>query len=405
MLSLKAATAHSTIQLQQKSPRFPFTKRRRLTVWAQLIPPVNDGPVVVGCGGASMDYLVMVDEFPKPDDKIRSTSFKVQGGGNVGNALTCAARLGLRPRIITKVAGDSEGRKLVEEFESDGVDTSFVVVSKEGRSMFSHVIVDSAMKTRTAIYHPVYPPMIPDDISPASLLSALDGAQVAYFDGLSLKTALLVAKAASHKYIPILVDAEMGKEGFEDLLNMADYAVCSAKYPQAWTKAPSMADALVSMLLSLPNLKSLIVTLGEDGCIMLQRSQNEGCMVEEMDINHCLETLKLKIDPDMTNPTCVSSPVYKLRASGIGTVEGRLLVGTAERIPPSELVDTTGAGDAFIGAVLYALCVKMAPETMLPFAAKVAASCCRALGARTGLPHRTDPHLVNFLHQISQMAW
>lgn len=43
----------------------------------------------------------------------------------------------------------------------------------------------------------------------------------------------------------------------------------------------------------------------------------------------------------------------KLHAKGIGAVVGRLLVGTAEKIPPSELVDTTGAGDAFIGAILY----------------------------------------------------
>lgn len=45
----------------------------------------------------------------------------------------------------------------------------------------------------------------------------------------------------------------------------------------------------------------------------------------------------------------------KLRADKIGTVHGRLIVGTAEKIPPSELFDTTGAGDAFIGAVLYGI--------------------------------------------------
>lgn len=43
----------------------------------------------------------------------------------------------------------------------------------------------------------------------------------------------------------------------------------------------------------------------------------------------------------------------KLRAEGIGTICGRLYIGTAENIPPSELIDTTGAGDAFAGAVLY----------------------------------------------------
>jgi len=48
-------------------------------------------------------YLATVASFPNPDDKIRSLAFKVQGGGNTGNALTAAARLGLRPRIISKV--------------------------------------------------------------------------------------------------------------------------------------------------------------------------------------------------------------------------------------------------------------------------------------------------------------
>lgn len=42
-----------------------------------------------------------------------------------------------------------------------------------------------------------------------------------------------------------------------------------------------------------------------------------------------------------------------MQAKGIGTVSGRMLLGTAEKIPPSALVDTTGAGDSFIGAVLY----------------------------------------------------
>lgn len=48
--------------------------------------------------------------------------------------------------------------------------------------------------------------------------------------------------------------------------------------------------------------------------------------------------------------------VTRLRANGIGIVFGRLFLGTAEKIPPSELIDTTGAGDAFIGAVIYGVC-------------------------------------------------
>jgi sugar/nucleoside kinase (ribokinase family) len=43
----------------------------------------------------------------------------------------------------------------------------------------------------------------------------------------------------------------------------------------------------------------------------------------------------------------------RISADGVGSMSGRLLLGTAEAIPSEELIDTTGAGDAFIGAVLY----------------------------------------------------
>lgn len=345
-----------------------------------------------------MDFLAAVASFPKPDDKIRSTSLKVQGGGNAGNALTCAARLGLNPRLISKVAEDIQGRGVLEELESDGVDTSFFVVSKEGNSPSTYIIVDNETKTRTCIHTPGYPPMIPDELSRSSLLSALDGARLVYLDGRLHEAALVIAQETARKNIPILIDVERKREGLDDLLPLASYAVCSSKFPLAWTEAPSISSALVSMLLRLPKIKFVIVTLGEDGCIMLERSTEEAPVSEEKDVDSLLESLKQRKDDNVAIPTCYASPLTKIRANGIGTVNGRLFVGTAEKIPPPELVDTTGAGDAFIGAVLYAICANMPLEKMLPFASQVAAAGCRALGARTGLPHRTDPRLAAFLH-------
>ncbi|GLJ32015.1 hypothetical protein SUGI_0644760 [Cryptomeria japonica] len=92
-----------------------------------------------------------------------------------------------------------------------------------------------------------------------------------------------------------------------------------------------------------------------------------------------------------------SHEVGSLKAPGIGSVAGRLLIGTAEAIPPADLVDTTGARDGFIGAVLYAIAASMPPENMLPFAARVATAGCRALGVRSGLPHRSDLCLTPYL--------
>ncbi|XP_058094928.1 uncharacterized protein LOC131240618 isoform X2 [Magnolia sinica] len=362
------------------------------------LPALPEKRIVVGCGAVGLDFLATVATYPKPDDKIRSTSLKVQGGGNTGNALTSAARLGLTPRVISKVANDGQGRSVLEELEADGVDTSYMV-AEEGNSPFTYVIVDNETKTRTCIHTPGHPPMTPGDLLQSSLFSALDGARLVYFDGRLHETALVIAKEATRMQIPILIDAERKREGLDDLLNHADYVVCSAKFPQAWTTAPSVPSALVSMMLRLPHLKFVIVTLGGDGCIMLERSSNEEPESKEIDVDSLLESLKLKIDSTKAIPTCLSSKSkMRLSAGGIGTVSGKLLVGTAEKIPPSELIDTTGAGDAFIGVILYAICAGMPPETMLPFAAQVAAAGCRSLGARTGLPRRTDPRLAPFLH-------
>ncbi|KAK8946217.1 hypothetical protein KSP40_PGU012506 [Platanthera guangdongensis] len=167
---------------------------------------------------------------------------------------------------------------------------------------------------------------------------------------------------------------------------------------KAWTIEPSIPNALVSMVLRLPNIRFIVVTRGDKGCIMLERNINDAHGAEEIEIGGLLESLVQKAVPSRKIPTCISSkPEIWIRADGIGSISGRLLVGTAEVIPPSELIDTTGAGDAFIGAVLYALCAGMPAERMLPFASQVAAAGCRALGARSGLPRRSDPRISTFL--------
>ena len=68
--------------------------------------------------------------------------------------------------------------------------------------------------------------------------------------------------------------------------------------------------------------------------------------------NHFLKTRQI-VRSKLYSIYFMVQEVTRLQAKGIGTVCGKLLIGTAEKIPQSELVDTTGAGDAFIGAVLY----------------------------------------------------
>ncbi|KAI6694518.1 hypothetical protein NL676_022228 [Syzygium grande] len=264
----------------------------------------------------------VLSTFPKPDDKTICKSMKVQGGGDAANTLTCLARLGVRARLMSKIANDVHGKSLLEELTVDGLDTSFLMVTEDGQTPFSYVIVDQSMRTRTCIFTPGSPLMKPADVSP-SLNSALEGARFIYFDARYTDTAIVVAEEAARQNITILLDAEKKRPGLDDLLDLSDYVICSAKFPQAWTEAPSMPSALISMLLRLPKLKFAIVTLGEHGCLMLERSSEENPLLGEEDADNLLHSLEQERDDSVAKPidpvaaaVAKPSPVAAATAAG-----------------------------------------------------------------------------------------
>lgn len=80
------------------------------------------------------------------------------------------------------------------------------------------------------------------------------------------------------------------------------------------------------------------------------------------------------------------------RSSGGAPAEvvATVTVAQAAQLPAGAVVDTTGAGDAFIGSILYGLATGMPVRRAMQLAAVVAACKCTALGARPGLPRRAN---------------
>ena len=81
--------------------------------------------------------------------------------------------------------------------------------------------------------------------------------------------------------------------------------------------------------------------------------------------------------------------------SGPGMLLARVFRTPAATLPDGAVVDTTGAGDAFIGSLLHFWSTMgwgtpTAPERALQLAASVAAAKCCDMGARTGLPRAAD---------------
>jgi sugar/nucleoside kinase (ribokinase family) len=422
------------------------------------------GPVIVGMGSAGVDYLASVAAFPKPDAKLRTDSFEVQGGGNCGNALTTAARLGARCRIITKLSDDGAGVSILEEFQKDGVDTEWVVVEPGKSSPFTYIIVDRAGSTRTCIHTPG-PEFQASEISETEIGQVLTGASLVYFDGRLTEVAIKVATQARALGIPVLVEGERLRDNLPELLQLGDYVCTSADYPTLATGAENTATAMVTLLSTLPRAKSLCTTLGSRGAVLIERvphlwsedssEETTDARSEEktrmgnqskardvylagtdaapitttlQELLDCLwetdgtddgDVGKGGADEDakdastqkngdsstqkktktkdaafvvpLPGPPVTSQVLYLADAgddaiAAVGPV--RVTFAPAVAMPRSQITDTTGAGDSFIGSFCVGVATGMTLPNTMRLGAYVAARKCGSLGARPGLPMR-----------------
>ena len=363
-------------------------------------------PVIVGMGSAGVDYLASIAAFPEPDAKLRTDSFEVQGGGNCGNALTATARLGCRPRILTKLSDDGAGKAIVDEFEADGVDTSAIVIEKGASSPFTYIIVDRLGATRTCIHTPG-PAFAENEIDDEKIVALLTGASLAYFDGRLTEVAIKVATQAREMGIPVLVEGERIRDNLETLLKLGDHVCTSAGYPRDATGEEATETAMVKMLAELPNAKTLVTTLGSRGAVMVQRVDDVldetttttttlrslvGSLEAEAKAKETKEN-KMYAESAVPLPAvpATSATVYLEDAGAdaatkLGPV--RVTFAPAAAMRAEQIADTTGAGDSFIGSFCFGVATGMALPAAMRLGAYVAARKCTALGARPGLPRR-----------------
>ncbi|KAL9686057.1 hypothetical protein QQ045_023512 [Rhodiola kirilowii] len=127
------------------------------------------------------------------------------------------------------------------------------------------------------------------------LCRALDGAKIVYIEVGSHYAALVTAQEYTllnyndetkiTGSLPILVAAERKGEGLEDQLQLANF-------PRQDRYGPSVPSALVAMLAMFRKTKFVTVTLGENGCMMLERVAGDTLQSDDVDVDELLELLK-----------------------------------------------------------------------------------------------------------------
>jgi sugar/nucleoside kinase (ribokinase family) len=287
---------------------------------------------VVGLGYCSLDYLGIVPGRPEFDaDTVSLSDFAQSGGGPVSTALVALARLGARAGYIGVLGKDEGGAFLKEEFEREGVDLSRLRVQAGARSQICIVLVEAGTGRRSILCYRAKGGLVLDEADRTYISSA----RYLHLDGHHMGAPITAARWARADGVKVSFDANRPRPGLDELLPLVDVLIASERFPSAYTGQGDQVRAGRSLLEMGPEI--VVITLGAEGCLCLWEDQ------------------------------VIHVPGFRV-----------------------DVVDTTGAGDAFHGAFLYGLLQGWGLERTAVFANAVAAINCTRLSGRAGLPSLSE---------------
>lgn len=299
---------------------------------------------VLGVGDIDVDLCLRVDRLPGRDEKVLGALLGEYPGGMISNVCCAASRFGARTAMIGSVGDDPYGPVAVDGLTKFGVDTTLVRVVAGGRTFFCVVLLDdSGEKALTVVQTDCRLPRRRDvtaaNFARARLVHVMaDDAQFAQW---------AAAEAHAHGAL-VSVDMEasttqQGMPALEPLLASVDIAFLNQASYHGFDGDP--AGALARVLRLGPRVA--VVTLGSRGAL-------------------------------------------------VGTTDGARHVPTH----PVPVIDSTGAGDCFIGAFLSCILDGMQPTRCAELASAAAALSLSAVGARSALPDRAQAQ--TFLSQAAR---
>ncbi|MFD7873403.1 ribokinase [Streptomyces sp. NPDC059766] len=287
---------------------------------------------IVVLGSTNMDLVAYVEKAPQRGETVTGREFRTIPGGKGANQAIAAARAGAGVAMIGAVGNDSFGTRLRSTLEDSGVDTGLLRTA-EGPSGTAHIVVDDEGGNAIVV--------VPGANGTVDRLTPADDHLLASADTLllqleiPLRAVVAGARAARAHGVRTVLTPAPAQPLPPDLLAAVDLLVPNEHEAAALTGRTDPREAALALLDQVPEV---VVTLGATGSLYAARG---------------------------AEPLTVPAP----------------------RVTA---VDSTGAGDTFVGALAVALGEGRPVREALAWAATAAALSVQREGASASMPYRSE---------------
>jgi len=256
-------------------------------------------PRIVVVGSANVDLTTFTDQFPRPGETIFGKDFHLGFGGKGANQAVAARLCGAQVAMVARVGGDLFGPATIRNFETQGIDAANVRITPGVSSGVAPIFVDSAGQNRILVVMGANDKLTPADVDAAAEVLRAADCIVLQLE-IPLETVYYTLRFARQHGIRSILNPAPGRELDLAEISNADYVIPNETEAEALSGMPvsSLHEARACAVhLVQSGVRRVIVTLGENGALLASADT----------VQHV----------------------------------------PSHRVTP---VDTTGAGDAFIGA-------------------------------------------------------
>ncbi|SDP68449.1 ribokinase [Arthrobacter sp. ok909] len=305
-------------------------------------------PIVV-VGSLNADLTIYCERLPLPGETVHGNGFAVNPGGKSANQAVAASKLGGRVVLIGAVGDDANGTMLLASTAGAGVDVSRVRRSPEAATGVAVISVDASGENNIIISAGANGTLAPEDV--AGSADVFERASVVCLClEVGLDTVEAAARLGHDAGATVLLNLSPYAEIPASLASLCDVLLVNAHEASLFLGGAAVPDSGADTAAWAPvrsrfadrGLHRVVVTLGADGSVVLDSSTVAGGHVT-------------RIEPTRVNAT-----------------------------------DTTGAGDAFTGAVAARLAAGESLPAAAAFASVAAALAATRKGTQTAYPEVAD---------------